>query len=67
MVKYPFCEFKLSLEGFKKLREPWRFRFYEVRMLECRKCKGALNYYEGFSPAGKRSSFTIKMRPRVRT
>ncbi|MEM1832480.1 MAG: hypothetical protein QXJ97_13240 [Desulfurococcaceae archaeon] len=64
MVKCPFCGFELSLEDFKKLREPWRFRFYEVRMLECPKCKGVFNYYEGFSPRGKRSSFTIKLKAR---
>ncbi|MEM1696292.1 MAG: hypothetical protein QXQ90_06820 [Desulfurococcaceae archaeon] len=47
MIKCPFCGFESSLEDFKKLREPWRFRFYDVKMLECPKCKGVFNYYEG--------------------
>ncbi|MEM1510687.1 MAG: hypothetical protein QW290_09080 [Sulfolobales archaeon] len=66
MVRCPFCGFESSLEGLKKVREPWRFRFYEVKMLECPKCRGVFNYYEGISPRGKRFSFTIKMRPRAR-
>ncbi|MEM1703568.1 MAG: hypothetical protein QXQ31_05905 [Zestosphaera sp.] len=66
MVKCPFCGFEADANSFKQLREPWRFRFYEVKMLECPKCRGVFNYYEGFSPRGKRSSFMIKMRPRVR-
>ncbi len=64
MVRCPFCGFESSLEDFKKLREPWRFRFYEVKMLECPKCKGVFNYYEGFSPRGKHTIFVIKVRPR---
>jgi len=48
MVRCPFCGFESSLEDFKKLRGPWRFRFYEVKMLECPKCKGVFNYHEGF-------------------
>ncbi|MEM1703793.1 MAG: hypothetical protein QXQ31_07040, partial [Zestosphaera sp.] len=58
------CGFESSLENFKKLREPWRFRFYEVKMLECPKCKGVFNYYKGFSPRGKHTIFVIKVRPR---
>ncbi|MEM1831725.1 MAG: hypothetical protein QW504_05685 [Sulfolobales archaeon] len=66
MVKCPFCGFETGVEGFKQLRESWRFRFYEVKMLECPRCRKVFNYYEGVSSRGKHSSFTIKMRPRVR-
>ncbi|MEM1696782.1 MAG: hypothetical protein QXQ90_09355 [Desulfurococcaceae archaeon] len=66
MVKCPFCGFEADANSFKLLREPWRFRFYEVKMLECPKCKGVFNYYEGTSPRGKRSSFTLRVRPRTR-
>jgi len=66
VIKCSFCNFEADANNFKLLREPWRYGFYEVRMLECPKCKGVFNYYEGTSPRGKRSSFTIKMRPRVR-
>ncbi|MEM1696276.1 MAG: AbrB/MazE/SpoVT family DNA-binding domain-containing protein [Desulfurococcaceae archaeon] len=66
VVRCPSCGFESSLEDFKKLREPWRFRFYEVKMLECPRCKIVFNYYEGFSPRDKRYSFTIKMRPWAR-
>ncbi|MEM4889431.1 MAG: hypothetical protein QXJ64_08350 [Thermosphaera sp.] len=66
MVKYSFCGFEYGLDGFKQVRESWRFRFYEVKMLECPKCKGVFNYYEGVSPRGKQSSFTIKVRSRIR-
>ncbi|MEM4501264.1 MAG: hypothetical protein QW512_03945 [Thermofilaceae archaeon] len=55
MVKCPFCGFESSLDEFKQLREPWRFKFYEVRMLECPRCKGVFNYYEGSSLRGKHS------------
>ena len=66
MVKCPFCGFEADANNFKLLRGTWRFRFYEVKMLECPKCKGVFNYYEGVSPRGKHSSFTIKIRPRAR-
>ncbi|MEM4592171.1 MAG: hypothetical protein QW196_02090 [Sulfolobales archaeon] len=65
MVKCPFCGFEADANGFKLLREPWRFRFYEVKMLECPRCKSVFNYYEGTSPRGKRSSFTIELRTRT--
>jgi len=66
VVKCPFCGFESGSDEFKQLREPWRFRFYVVKMLECPRCKSVFNYYEGISPRGKHSSFTIKMRPRAR-
>jgi len=67
VIKCPFCGFEADASSFKLLREPWRFRFYEVRMLECPRCRNVFNYYEGTSPRGKQSSFTIKMRPRARS
>ncbi|MEM0172858.1 MAG: hypothetical protein QXV57_09905 [Thermoproteota archaeon] len=59
MVKCPFCGFESGLEGFKQLRDPWKYRFYTVRRLECPECKKDFRYYEGISPMGKHSSFTI--------
>ena len=58
MVKCPFCGF----EGeFRELKGPWKFRFYTVRMLQCPSCNGAFNHYEGVSPKGKYSEYTIKV------
>ncbi|MEM1596141.1 MAG: hypothetical protein QXS24_03190 [Desulfurococcaceae archaeon] len=64
MVRCPFCGFEANANNFKLLREPWRHGFYEVRMLECPKCKSRFNYYEGVLPKGKHSSFKIKLRTR---
>ncbi|MEM3938011.1 MAG: hypothetical protein QW373_05365 [Desulfurococcaceae archaeon] len=64
MVKCPFCGFESDASSFKLLREPWRFRFYEVKMLECPKCKGVFNYYEGTSPRGRHTVFVVKVKPR---
>lgn len=66
MVKCPYCEYEADVSGFKLLRNPWRFRFYEVRMLECPRCHRVFNYYYyyGISPRGKASEFIIKVRPR---
>ena len=62
MVTCPYCGFKGE---FKDLREPWKFRFYTVRMLECPKCHGVFNYYHGVSPRSRKASeFTIKVKPR---
>lgn len=66
MVKCPFCNYESSEEKFKLLREPWKFRFYIVKMLKCPKCHGIFNYYYGTSPRGKRSEFVIRVRPRSR-
>ncbi|MEM4912753.1 MAG: hypothetical protein QW579_00970 [Desulfurococcaceae archaeon] len=66
MVKCPFCGFESDASSFKQLREPWKFRFYEVKMLECPRCKNVFNYYEGVSSRGKQSSFTIRVKPRTR-
>jgi len=63
-VRHPFHSFESSVRSIKLLRQPWRFRFYEVKMLVCPKCKGVFNYYEGTSPRGKHTSFAIKLRTR---
>jgi uncharacterized Zn finger protein len=63
MVKCPFCG---SEGGFKELKS-WKFRFYDVRMLQCPKCGGVFNHYYGVSPrTGKVSEFVIRIRSRVR-
>jgi len=67
MVRCPFCGYEADVSRFKLLRDPWRFRFYEVKMLECPKCRGIFNYYYGVSPrTGKVSEYVIKIRPRNR-
>jgi len=65
VVRCPFCGYEADLNQFKLLRNPWKFRFYEVKMLECPKCSGVFNYYSGVSPKGKRSEFIIKIKPRA--
>ena len=60
MVKCPYCGFE---GGFEVLRS-WKFRFYEVRRLVCPRCGGSFNHYAGVSPRGKRSEFTIRVKPR---
>lgn len=62
MVKCPYCGYE---GGFKELRDSWRFRFYEVKRLECPKCHSVFNYYKGVSSrSGKVSEFVIRVRPR---
>jgi predicted nucleic-acid-binding Zn-ribbon protein len=61
MVKCPYC----GNEGyFEELRNPWEFLFYSVKRLQCPKCSGIFNLYSGVSPKGKRSEFTIRVKPR---
>jgi uncharacterized C2H2 Zn-finger protein len=65
MVKCPYCGYEAEVPQFKLLREPWKFRFYTVKMLECPRCHGVFNYYHGVSPrSGKVSEFTIRVKPR---
>lgn len=66
MVRCPFCGHEADPSGFRPRREPWRFRFYTVRALECPRCGGAFNHYSGTSPRGKRSEYVIRVRPRAR-
>ncbi|WP_236698150.1 hypothetical protein [Pyrodictium occultum] len=58
MVKCPYCGYEVDISKFKLLKEPRRFRFYTVRILECPKCRSEFNYYYGISPHGKVSEFT---------
>jgi len=61
-VKCPYCGF----EGRFKALKTWKFRFYDVEMLECPNCKGIFNRYYGVSPSsGKKSEFVIRVKPRV--
>jgi len=45
VVECPFCALEANLQQSRSARDPWRFRLYEVRMLE--RCGGAFNYYRG--------------------
>lgn len=61
VVKCPYCGYE---EEFRFLRA-WKFRFYDVKMLECPNCKSVFNHYYGISPrTRKEASFTIKIKPR---
>ncbi|MFP3319806.1 MAG: hypothetical protein RXO24_04540 [Acidilobus sp.] len=60
MVKCPYCGY----EGEFRVLRTWRFRFYNVSRMECPRCHGVFNYYQGVSPKGKRSEFVIRVRPR---
>ena len=62
MVKCPYCGF----EGGFKIHKTWRGRVHEVNHLECSKCHGVFNHYQGLSPAGKRSEFVVRVKPRIR-
>jgi len=66
MVKCLFCGYEADINDFKLLREPWKFGFYAVEMLECSKCGKAFNYYRGVSHRDKRSEYVIKIKPRGR-
>jgi DNA-directed RNA polymerase subunit RPC12/RpoP len=58
VVKCPYCGF----EGEFKTLKTWKFRFYDVEMLECPNCKREFNYYHGISPrSGKTSEFIIRV------
>jgi transposase len=59
-VRCPYCGY----EGEFKLLKIWKFRFYEVKRLECPRCHGVFNHYQGASPMGKKSEFAIRVRPR---
>lgn len=60
MVRCPYC----GREGsdFRQVRESWRFNIYTVHRLECPKCGGVFNYYEGRTKSGKYVTFTITSR-----
>jgi predicted nucleic-acid-binding Zn-ribbon protein len=62
VVKCPVCGY----EGEYKQLKTWRFRFYDVEMLECPKCRNAFNHYHGVSPTGRGSEFVVRIRPKPR-
>jgi len=64
MVKCPYCGYESNINEFKLLRDPWRFRFYKVRMLQCPKCHGVFNHYYRLSSKDKDVKFAIKVKPR---
>ena len=45
-----YCGYEAGVSRFKLLRDPWKFGFYAVRMLEPPKCYEVFNYYSGISP-----------------
>ena len=48
-------------EGEIKVLKTRKFRFYDVKRLQCPKCGNKFNYYYGVSPrTGKVSEFIIK-------
>jgi len=55
VVKCPYCGY----EGEFRLLKTWKFRFYDIKMLECTSCKCVFNHYYGVSSTGKRSEFMI--------
>jgi len=62
MVKCPYCGY----EGEFEIQKEWKFRFYNVKKLQCPQCNGIFNYYYGISPkSGKKSEFVIRIKPRV--
>jgi len=56
MARCPYCGHEADVSGFRLLRSPWRFRFYEVKRLECPRCGRVSNYYRGVSPKTGRAS-----------
>jgi DNA-directed RNA polymerase subunit M/transcription elongation factor TFIIS len=57
VVKCPYCGY----EGEFKVLKTWKFRFYDVKRLQCPKCGGRFNYYYGVSTrTGKVSEFIIR-------
>jgi uncharacterized C2H2 Zn-finger protein len=62
VVKCPYCGY----EGEFKIHKTWRFRFYEVERLECPRCHGVFNHYQGTSPRGRKSEFVIRINPKIR-
>lgn len=64
MIRCPYCGYESDASGFKLLRDPWKYRFYTVKMLECPKCNNVFNYYYGVSQYGKKVEYVIKIKPR---
>jgi len=60
----PLRGYGADVSGFRLLRSPWRFRFYEVKRLERPRCGKAFNHYCGVTSGGREVEFTIRIRPR---
>jgi len=60
MVKCPYCGYDEC-----EVIKTWKFRFYNVEMLQCPKCNGIFNYYKGVSSKGKWSEYVIRVKPKV--
>jgi DNA-directed RNA polymerase subunit RPC12/RpoP len=60
-VKCPYCDFKREF----RVHKAWRFRFYDIKKLECPRCSGIFNCYQGTSPKGKKSLFIVRVRLRI--
>ncbi|PUA33137.1 MAG: hypothetical protein B7O98_01485 [Zestosphaera tikiterensis] len=63
-IKCPYCGYEGETNTYKELRKPWKFRFYEVKRLQCPKCGGIFQHYIGTSPKGKKSEYTIRIKPK---
>ena len=55
MVKCPFCGYENSFIMLKT----WKYRWYDVKRLQCPKCNKIFNHYSGKTPTGKTVEFTI--------
>jgi uncharacterized C2H2 Zn-finger protein len=60
LTKCPYCGYA----GEFRVHKTWRFRFYEVERLECPRCHGVFNHYQGVSTGGRKSEFVIRVKPR---
>jgi len=60
LVKCPYCGYEAKF----RLLKSWRFRFYDVKMLECPNCGGRFNNYLGVTSRGRRSEYVIRIKPR---
>jgi DNA-directed RNA polymerase subunit RPC12/RpoP len=60
VVKCPYCGFE---DAFKLLKT-WRYRWWNVYFYECPKCEA--HFASNVDPEGKRKSFAIVYKPRVR-
>jgi len=64
-VKCPYCGYEGEASEFRLLKSPWRFRFYEVKMLECSRHREVFNYYGVRLKSNRVSKFVIRVRPRT--
>jgi hypothetical protein len=63
LVKCPYCGFDYEF----RLLKTWKFRFYDVKRLQCPGCNGVFNHYYGISPKGKATEFVVRVKPRIVT